>query len=817
MTARLPVPGSDDGTWGDVLNAFLKIAHNDDGSLKAAGVSAAGAEMTSNKGQVSGYPALNSSGVVPTGQLASGTATSSTFLRGDGIWAAPPGGGGGGSLAGDTDVAIVSPTNNQVLTYNSGTTRWENKSALVTSVAGKTGAVTLAESDVTNLTTDLAAKAADSTVVHNTGAENIGGVKTFTSAPVVPSASFPESAVTNLTSDLAAKAPTSRQVATGTGLTGGGDLSADRTLSVTADSTTQRVEVASAGTLTGTRKRLNFVSGSNATVTVTDDNTNNKVDITVAAATQTAPDASTSTKGIVQLTNDLSGIATAPTVVATHLSSALPVNQGGTGQITTTAAFDGLSPTTTLGDIAYRGVSNNVRLAGNTTTTKKFLTQTGDGINSAAPAWGTIAESDVTNLTTDLSAKAADNAVVHLAGTESITGAKTFSTAPVISSITNTGTLTLPTSTDTLVGRATTDTLTNKTLSGASNTFSSIPESAVTNLSTDLTAKVDKTSFTAKGDVLAGTGSGTLSKLGVGGDGTVLTADSTQSTGIKWATPATAPVTSVFTRTGAVTAQSGDYTAVQVGALASTSDLSSIATANATAADVSMNSHKITGLSNGSASSDAAAFGQIPTASSATPTAASTTAPTAGSSANYARGDHVHPRIEWAAPDYGFITWAFDPANLGTAATALAVAGTMYVIKLHMPVATNVTNIITSMVAAGSGLTSGQCFAALYQGGSLLGVTADQSGVWNTSGNKTMAIAGGAVAVAVGDVYVGMWFNGTTGPAPPRGVGGEAVVNFGFAASAARFATANTGLTTTAPGSLSGFAISNNAYWAALS
>lgn len=37
-------------------------------------------------------------------------------------------------------------------------------------------------------------------------------------------------------------------------------------------------------------------------------------------------------------------------------------------------------------------------------------------------------------------------------------------TSPVISSISNTGTITLPTSTDTLVGRATTDTLTNKTL-----------------------------------------------------------------------------------------------------------------------------------------------------------------------------------------------------------------------------------------------------------------------------------------------------------------------------------------------------------------
>lgn len=45
-------------------------------------------------------------------------------------------------------------------------------------------------------------------------------------------------------------------------------------------------------------------------------------------------------------------------------------------------------------------------------------------------------------------------------------------TAPIISTIVNTGTLTLPTSTDTLVGRATTDTLTNKTLSGGSLTGS---------------------------------------------------------------------------------------------------------------------------------------------------------------------------------------------------------------------------------------------------------------------------------------------------------------------------------------------------------
>ena len=52
--------------------------------------------------------------------------------------------------------------------------------------------------------------------------------------------------------------------------------------------------------------------------------------------------------------------------------------------------------------------------------------------------------------------------IVGTTDTQTLTN-KTLTT-PVISSITNTGTLSLPTSTDTLVGRATTDTLTNKTL-----------------------------------------------------------------------------------------------------------------------------------------------------------------------------------------------------------------------------------------------------------------------------------------------------------------------------------------------------------------
>jgi len=76
---------------------------------------------------------------------------------------------------------------------------------------------------------------------------------------------------------------------------------------------------------------------------------------------------------------------------------------------------------------------------------------------------------------------AIDSTVVTLTGTQTLTN-KTL-TSPVISTISNTGTLTLPTSTDTLVGRATTDTLTNKSISGSTNTITNIGNGSLTNSS----------------------------------------------------------------------------------------------------------------------------------------------------------------------------------------------------------------------------------------------------------------------------------------------------------------------------------------------
>jgi hypothetical protein len=61
-----------------------------------------------------------------------------------------------------------------------------------------------------------------------------------------------------------------------------------------------------------------------------------------------------------------------------------------------------------LGDIVYGGASGTpTRLAGNTTTTRNFLRQTGDGVNSAAPAWDTLVSGDIPNNAANTSGNAA--------------------------------------------------------------------------------------------------------------------------------------------------------------------------------------------------------------------------------------------------------------------------------------------------------------------------------------------------------------------------------------------------------------------------
>lgn len=65
--SRLPVPGGDSGTWGDILNDFLNVSHNSDGTLKVgAAATDTSVVHTSGNENVAGVKVFSSSPVVPT-------------------------------------------------------------------------------------------------------------------------------------------------------------------------------------------------------------------------------------------------------------------------------------------------------------------------------------------------------------------------------------------------------------------------------------------------------------------------------------------------------------------------------------------------------------------------------------------------------------------------------------------------------------------------------------------------------------------------------------------------------------------------------
>lgn len=154
--ARLPQPGGDQGTWGNILNEFLATVHNTDGTLKGGVVSEAALDTalqgkvnavagdptlagdltgTASNAQIAAGAIVNAdisasaaiaqskianltadlsgkantthahaasditSGTIASARLGTGTADGTTFLRGDGAWATPPSGGGGGMTA----------------------------------------------------------------------------------------------------------------------------------------------------------------------------------------------------------------------------------------------------------------------------------------------------------------------------------------------------------------------------------------------------------------------------------------------------------------------------------------------------------------------------------------------------------------------------------------------------------------------------------------------------------------------------------------------------------------------------------------------
>jgi hypothetical protein len=102
-------------------------------------------------------------------------------------------------------------------------------------------------------------------------------------------------------------------------------------------------------------------------------------DVTIALSGVTAI-------GALKVTNAM--IANSTINLTTKVTGVLPEGNGGTNQ-----------STYTLGDTLYASAANTLsKLAGNITSTRKFLRQVGTGVVSAAPVWDTLQSGDIPSL-----------------------------------------------------------------------------------------------------------------------------------------------------------------------------------------------------------------------------------------------------------------------------------------------------------------------------------------------------------------------------------------------------------------------------------
>ena len=160
---------------------------------------------------------------------------------------------------------------------------------------------------------------------------------------------------------------------------------------------------------------------------------------------------------------------------------------GGVTLVDTGTGLTG-GPITGVGTISISNTTVTAGSYGSATQVGTFTVNAQGQLTAAAnvtvtPA-GIGAVASVSGTANEITATGTSIVVLSLPAALTFTGKTvtggTFS-LPIISAISNSGTITVPTGTDTLVARNTTDTLTNKSISGTGNTLTNIGNSSLTN------------------------------------------------------------------------------------------------------------------------------------------------------------------------------------------------------------------------------------------------------------------------------------------------------------------------------------------------
>lgn len=173
-------------------------------------------------------------------------------------------------------------------------------------------------------------------------------------------------------------------------------------------------------------------------------------------------------------------------------------------------------------------------------------------------------------------------------------------------------------------------------------------------------------------------------------------------------------------------------------------------------------------------------------------------------------------QAEFVPADHGMASWSFDPSG-AVSSVLLPTAGTLYAVKLKLAGSSLITSIIMMTSAAGGTLTAGQNFAMLFdETGSRVGLTADLTAAWAAGpGVKDMPLTA-PVQVNGPFCTVGFYANGTTLPTFRVSAGFALVGNVNLAAASSRYGAANTGLTTSPPGTLGTITANTFPWWVGL-